>query len=247
MSRENSAPADTGSSTLTQTGNPSAEARDQAGRAGPSEPVVGVLKLRGDRPARRQKVVWSEGTVDNEGMGKKKSKSVSRLSSGYRLMSRLMRSVCCIYHKPKAYDQSSDESSSDESECGHHHGLGKQGGAATRRKAPNVGGSTEQSESSESEGGAGDGRAKWVTLSKDGSESAHEKGLQRNRSFPRITPTGQNDTTKDRNPKPTDTITNRADLDRQDDNHTTRDGCFCKITRRRLYLSKQEVALHLFL
>lgn len=75
MSRENSVPADTGSRTLTQTGTPAGEADGQVDRAGPSQPVIGVLKLRGDRAARRQKVEWSEETVDNEGMGKKKSKS----------------------------------------------------------------------------------------------------------------------------------------------------------------------------
>jgi len=44
--------------------------------AGPStqRSTVGVLKLRGG-PARRQRVMWSDETVDNEGMGKKKSKS----------------------------------------------------------------------------------------------------------------------------------------------------------------------------
>lgn len=35
---------------------------------------VGVLRLRG-APARRQHVMWTSDTVDNEGMGKKKSKS----------------------------------------------------------------------------------------------------------------------------------------------------------------------------
>jgi hypothetical protein len=57
-----------GSRTLTQTATPSS-----ANDAGPSEPA-GVLKLRGG-PSRRQRVVWTDETVDNEGMGKKKSKS----------------------------------------------------------------------------------------------------------------------------------------------------------------------------
>ncbi|EGX93164.1 Protein phosphatase inhibitor [Cordyceps militaris CM01] len=42
-------------------------------------------------------VQWAEDVVDNEGLGRKSSK------------------VCCIYHKPKAVDESSDESSSDSS------------------------------------------------------------------------------------------------------------------------------------
>ena len=64
---------DSGSRTLTQTGTPARRAGEEANNGEPSEPV-GVLKLRGG-PSRRQRVVWSEGTVDNEGMGKKKSKS----------------------------------------------------------------------------------------------------------------------------------------------------------------------------
>lgn len=45
--------------------------------AGPSQPATlstGVLKLRGG-PSKKAKVVWSEEVVDNEGMGRKKSKS----------------------------------------------------------------------------------------------------------------------------------------------------------------------------
>ncbi|KAF8340327.1 phosphatase inhibitor-domain-containing protein [Cantharellus anzutake] len=51
-----------------------------------------VLRLRGG-PRRQQRVVWKEGTIDNENCGRKKSK------------------ICCIYHKPKRFDESSDESS----------------------------------------------------------------------------------------------------------------------------------------
>lgn len=59
-------------------------------------PPVGVLQLRGTGNTSRR-VVWSEETIDNEGMGKKKSK------------------ICCIYHKPKQFDESSDESSGPDS------------------------------------------------------------------------------------------------------------------------------------
>ena len=58
--------------------------------------------------------MWDADVIDNEGCGKKKSK------------------ICCIYHKPRAFDESSSESSSDESDssCGsndsrkrpHNHG-----------------------------------------------------------------------------------------------------------------------------
>jgi len=54
------------------------------------------LILRGG-PGTRHHVAWSDTVVDNEGLGRKKSK------------------ICCIYHKPKSFDESSDEeSSSDE-------------------------------------------------------------------------------------------------------------------------------------
>jgi len=46
---------------------------------------------------RRPRIQWAEDVVDNEGLGRKKSK------------------VCCIYHAPKGIDESSDESSSDSS------------------------------------------------------------------------------------------------------------------------------------
>ena len=41
---------------------------------------------------------WAEGVVNNEGMGKKSSK------------------VCCIYHKPRPVDESSDDSSDSSSD-----------------------------------------------------------------------------------------------------------------------------------
>ncbi|KAK4049262.1 Type 1 phosphatases regulator ypi1 [Microbotryomycetes sp. JL201] len=58
------------------------------------EDAIGVLRLRG-RAMPDQRVRWEQDVVDNEGLGRKKSK------------------ICCIYHKPKAFDESSDESSSD--------------------------------------------------------------------------------------------------------------------------------------
>ncbi|CAE6519450.1 unnamed protein product [Rhizoctonia solani] len=61
----------------------------------------GILKLRGG-PRSRPRVMWDADVVDNEGCGRKKSK------------------ICCIYHKPKRFDESSSESSGDESDssCG---------------------------------------------------------------------------------------------------------------------------------
>ncbi|KNZ64124.1 hypothetical protein VP01_1064g6 [Puccinia sorghi] len=48
---------------------------------------------------RQPRVQWQENVVDNEGLGRKKSK------------------VCCIYNKPKAFDESSDESDHSDSAC----------------------------------------------------------------------------------------------------------------------------------
>ncbi|KAG8701730.1 Type 1 phosphatases regulator ypi1 [Ceratobasidium sp. 395] len=60
----------------------------------------GILRLRGG-PRSRPRVMWDADVIDNEGCGKKKSK------------------ICCIYHKPKAFDESSDESSDDsDASCG---------------------------------------------------------------------------------------------------------------------------------
>ncbi|KAF2127279.1 hypothetical protein P153DRAFT_368591 [Dothidotthia symphoricarpi CBS 119687] len=56
----------------------------------------GVLRLRAE-PSEQRHIQWAEDVIDNEGMGKKSSK------------------VCCIYHKPRAADESSDDDSSDDS------------------------------------------------------------------------------------------------------------------------------------
>ncbi|TPX33867.1 hypothetical protein SmJEL517_g03378 [Synchytrium microbalum] len=61
--------------------------------------IAGMLHLQGGGDQRSdRKVKWRTGVVDNEGMGKKTSKS------------------CCIYHKPYSFDDSdsSDYSTSDE-------------------------------------------------------------------------------------------------------------------------------------
>ncbi|OQV15872.1 hypothetical protein BV898_09968 [Hypsibius exemplaris] len=62
------------------------------------EPTL-TLKLK--KPRTSREVHWAEGTVDNEGMDKKKSK------------------CCCIYEKPKTFDESSSES---DDECEHCRG-----------------------------------------------------------------------------------------------------------------------------
>lgn len=90
-----------------------------------SEPQpVGALRLRGGPRRTRQRVVWGEDVVDNEGAGKKSSKSTHDVPSFFEIRPDLTCLVCCIYHKPKRFDESSDEDSSDsesDSDCGHEH------------------------------------------------------------------------------------------------------------------------------
>ncbi|CAD6500930.1 BgTH12-06634 [Blumeria graminis f. sp. triticale] len=63
-----------------------------------TEPIP-VLRLRGasldNSTATTRSIRWDESVVNNEGMGKKSSK------------------VCCIYHAPREFGESSEESSSD--------------------------------------------------------------------------------------------------------------------------------------
>ena len=64
----------------------------EASAAAPA-PAVRHLTLK-LRPRRR--VRWEDGTVDNEELGRKKSK------------------CCCQFHRKRAFDESSDESGDDE-------------------------------------------------------------------------------------------------------------------------------------
>ncbi|EGO24240.1 hypothetical protein SERLADRAFT_467204 [Serpula lacrymans var. lacrymans S7.9] len=94
---------------------------------------VGVLRLRGVPRRSSQRVNWGEDVVDNEGCGKKKSK------------------ICCIYHKPKRFDESSSDESSDsdddsDSSCNHgphphNHArpTDRQGGGSASRNPPHGG------------------------------------------------------------------------------------------------------------
>ena len=63
-------------------------------------------------------VSWTDGVIDNEHLGRRSSKS------------------CCIYHRPRRFDESSsdEDSSEDEGEGG---GKGK--GPARRRRRRKVG------------------------------------------------------------------------------------------------------------
>ncbi|TVY19513.1 Type 1 phosphatases regulator YPI1 [Lachnellula arida] len=154
-SRPSGAGTRAGTTAQTQVQSPgpsstSASTSDTAQMPGTGTEPGPVLRLRGatrkeegslggGARARRPRIQWAEDVVDNEGLGRKKSK------------------VCCIYHAPKAVDESSDESSSDSSsddsdsddggarpsgrgkkDCGHEgHDHGKDKGKG-RARSPNA-------------------------------------------------------------------------------------------------------------
>jgi len=96
-----SAPGD-GSRTLTITNDPILEDENGQDIEPEGGQAIGTLKLRARAKQRNtQRVAWDEGVVDNEGSGKKKSK------------------ICCIYHKPRRFDESSSEEVSDSEDEGH--------------------------------------------------------------------------------------------------------------------------------
>ena len=121
---QTSAPGD-GSRTITIHDNGVGEQDDEGSNpdaAGPSGGSTGVLRLRGG-PRSRPQVAWQDDVVDNEGFGRKKSKSMScTIIANTPNKPLFIILVCCIYHKPKKFDESSDESDSDSSDCeGHNH------------------------------------------------------------------------------------------------------------------------------
>ncbi|CAE6457026.1 unnamed protein product [Rhizoctonia solani] len=105
------------------------------------EPSNGILKLRGG-PRSRPRVMWDADVVDNEGCGKKKSK------------------ICCIYHKPKRFDESSSESSGDESDSS----CGSSDSRKHAHKRPDNGGDPNPGPNAYEKGGS-KGKRKGVTSS----------------------------------------------------------------------------------
>lgn len=129
-----SSPSD-GSRTITITVDPTKQddERDTVEQDS-REDTVRVLRLKGARKT-GPRVAWDDDVVDNEHMGKKKSKSTSSFSIiTFDYLPHFI--VCCIYHKPRPFDESSSDESSDSdsdsnSSCGgdgrrnhrrgHHH------------------------------------------------------------------------------------------------------------------------------
>ncbi|KAL7636012.1 UNVERIFIED_CONTAM: hypothetical protein RMT77_013830 [Armadillidium vulgare] len=82
------------SSTVVEPEGPIFSSEEQVGLSS------GVVRLKLNKNEERKKVKWTNDTVDNEHMGKKKSK------------------CCCVYVRPKAFNESSSEDDSD-GECEH--------------------------------------------------------------------------------------------------------------------------------
>ncbi|KAJ8934943.1 hypothetical protein NQ314_013102 [Rhamnusium bicolor] len=86
---------------------------------------VPTVKLKLRKPRTDRKVQWTTETVDNEHMNRKKSK------------------CCCIYNKPRKFDESSSDDSDEE--CDHCHGhvdRKKQSGRPVISDSPDGGGSS---------------------------------------------------------------------------------------------------------
>jgi len=92
MSYSTAAPTSSDTTTQTTVETTSSSDTQEAGAA---------LRLVLRKPKKTKKVAWTEGTVDNEHMNKRKSK------------------CCCIYKKPHVFGESSSES---EDECENCHG-----------------------------------------------------------------------------------------------------------------------------
>jgi len=86
-------PATYASRTLIVTSTPSEDEQTPSSQ----RPADGTLRLRGG-PIQNRRVTWGEDVIDNEDMGRKKSK------------------VCCIFRRARSFgESSSEESSSDDS------------------------------------------------------------------------------------------------------------------------------------
>lgn len=80
-----------------------------------------VLTLR--KPKSSKKVEWTQDTVDNEHMGRKKSKCTSHYYHSLHVYNKIVSCFftgCCVYRKPHQFGESSSESEDDE--CDHCQG-----------------------------------------------------------------------------------------------------------------------------
>ena len=104
------------------TATPAATGTQTQTTAPPSPPPAerapdGTLRLRGG-PIEDRRVRWNEDVIDNEDLGRKSSKGARPIPLPPRhahahVLTRRAPPVCCIYHRPRAVGESSDEDSSD--------------------------------------------------------------------------------------------------------------------------------------
>jgi len=118
-----------------------------------------VLRLRGAHDAGggtslRRRITWAEDVVDNEGLGRKSSK------------------VCCIYHRPREFGESSSEDDSSDSDSNSDDTGGDSGDDGGARMAGNRRG--RKFEHNHGKGGGGDGCGKGKGKRKP-SPNAYEK------------------------------------------------------------------------
>ena len=91
--RPNTSTPGDGSRTITiLDSNPREDSSGEDHPSGPSS--VALLRLRGGPRRTRQRVAWDEDVVDNEGAGKKKSKSLFAISQKY-IITHL---ICLFFH-----------------------------------------------------------------------------------------------------------------------------------------------------
>ncbi|GAO49041.1 hypothetical protein SAICODRAFT_71401 [Saitoella complicata NRRL Y-17804] len=108
MQRVRPSAATGGSSTVTT----APASREGSTQPDPQLPPAGTLVLRGANVTMGRRVQWDEDVVDNEGLGRKSSK------------------VCCIFHKQRAFGESSSESSSSDSSSSENSDSDNDDGAA---------------------------------------------------------------------------------------------------------------------
>lgn len=85
-----------------------------------------TLVLRLQKPKNDKKVQWDEAVVDNEHMGKKKSKCESSLFFLVHQLHSGPSTGCCIYEKPRGIGESDSESDGDgDGDCCHEHRVAR--------------------------------------------------------------------------------------------------------------------------
>lgn len=83
-----------------------------------------TLVLRLHKPKNDKKVQWDEAVVDNEDMGKKKSKCKYTFPTYSFVLYTLPVVGCCIYEKPRGVGES-DSEPDDDGDCCHEHRVAR--------------------------------------------------------------------------------------------------------------------------